>query len=261
MSRRAGNQRRTGPIQRCHTSHSSCAPTTVTLRVLSLGPAVPIDAAVARWRQEMLDDAAGAGPSGRSGSPHGATGTLLRQRIWDPIAHYLGDAQRVFVVPDGALNLVPFAALPAGGGRYLLDDGPVIHYLSSERDLVAGAGDTPRFGAGLLAVGGPAFAVAPTRPPSRAGVASSASSSGPATTPFAGASSNCITFGSMQFDELPASRREAQTVASLWQQFGRLDNVNDGDSRVCSERMQLRAHLKDWGPAGAFSTSRRTDSS
>ena len=216
--------------------------------VLSLGPAVPIDAAVARWRQEMLDDAAGAGPSGRSGSPHGATGTLLRQRIWDPIAHYLGDAQRVFVVPDGALNLVPFAALPAGGGRYLLDDGPVIHYLSSERDLVAGAGDTPRFGAGLLAVGGPAFAVAPTRPPSRAGVASSASSSGPATTPFAGASSNCITFGSMQFDELPASRREAQTVASLWQQFGRLDNVNDGDSRVLLGANATEGAFKRLGP-------------
>ena len=168
---------------------------------------------------------------------------LLRQWIWDPIARHLGDAQRVFVVPDGALNLVPFAALPLRGGRYLLEDGPVIHYLSSERDLVAGAANAPRFGAGMLAVGGPAFAVAPARSPSATGVAPSTSSAGSTTTPFAGASSNCVTYGSMLFEALPASRREAQTVASLWQQY-----ASDGDGRVLLGADATESAFKRLGP-------------
>ena len=40
-------------------------------------------------------------------------GNVLRQMIWDPIGAHLPDATRVFVVPDGAIGLVPFAALPA----------------------------------------------------------------------------------------------------------------------------------------------------
>ena len=59
------------------------------------------------------------------------------------------DAARVFIVPDGALSLVPFAALPVGERSFLLERGPVIHYLSAERDLVSS-----RIGIG--AAGGPA---------------------------------------------------------------------------------------------------------
>ena len=40
-------------------------------------------------------------------------GDVLRQMIWDPIGAHLRDATRMFVVPDGAIGLVPFAALPA----------------------------------------------------------------------------------------------------------------------------------------------------
>ena len=39
---------------------------------------------------------------------------LLRQTVWDPIAAHLSGAKRVFVVPDGALNLVNLSGLPAG---------------------------------------------------------------------------------------------------------------------------------------------------
>ena len=46
----------------------------------------------------------------------------------------------------------------AARGRYLLDDGPVIHYLSAERDLVPADGPFVESRRGLLAVGGPAFA-------------------------------------------------------------------------------------------------------
>ena len=51
---------------------------------------------------------------------------------------------------------MPFAALPVGHQSYLLEVGPVIHYLSAERDLLPSSGAPLRDG-GLLAVGGPAF--------------------------------------------------------------------------------------------------------
>jgi hypothetical protein len=37
---------------------------------------------------------------------------------------------------DGTLNLLSLAALPVGRTGYLIDQGPVIQYLSAERDLV-----------------------------------------------------------------------------------------------------------------------------
>ena len=64
-------------------------------------------------------------------------GDALRQTIWDPIAAHLRDATRVFVVPDGAIGLVPLAALPAKDTSYLLEHWPPISYLSTERDLAA----------------------------------------------------------------------------------------------------------------------------
>src|SRR4029453_17512993 len=64
-------------------------------------------------------------------------GDVLRQMIWDPIGAHLRDATRVFVVPDGAIGLVPLAALPAKGTSYLIEHLPPISYLSAERDLAA----------------------------------------------------------------------------------------------------------------------------
>ena len=60
----------------------------------------------------------------------------LRRQIWDPLSAHLSHATRVFVVPDGALHLVSLAALPTAASSYLVETGPVIHYLSAERDLV-----------------------------------------------------------------------------------------------------------------------------
>ena len=47
----------------------------------------------------------------------------------------LGGAQRLFISPDGALNLVPFAALQDENGRYLVESHE-ISYLTSGRDLL-----------------------------------------------------------------------------------------------------------------------------
>jgi tetratricopeptide (TPR) repeat protein len=120
-----------------------------------LGLARDIDAVVSRWRAETMG-VLGASSVSDAESSYRAAGTALRQQVWDPLREHLKDVSMVFVVPDGTLNLVTFAALPVGQGRYLIDEGQVIHYLSAERDLVANASPFP-IGRGLLAVGGAAF--------------------------------------------------------------------------------------------------------
>ena len=69
--------------------------------------------------------------------PLRATGATLRQRIWDPIAKQLQDVSRVFVGPGWRVGyFVPLTALPVGQTEYFLEEGPAIHYISAERDLV-----------------------------------------------------------------------------------------------------------------------------
>lgn len=55
--------------------------------------------------------------------------------VMRPIRKLLGDGRRLFLSPDGALNLVPFAALVDERGRYLVEDYS-ISYLTSGRDLL-----------------------------------------------------------------------------------------------------------------------------
>jgi len=208
--------------------------------VVPLASAATIDALVANWRQAMIADITRpAGVSEPVPSFHSA-GISLRRRIWDPIAPKLGGAERIFVVPDGTLNLVPFAALPTEGGRYLLESRRVIHYFSAERDLVTTDISPAARGSGLLAVGGPAFDDASSfraALPSKPAIASSlrkADEASRTASPEAkradlpasqaasvrGSPSNCVSFRSMRFKALPASRAEAESVTSLWRQFG-----------------------------------------
>ena len=128
----------------------------------------------------------------------------LRQQVWDPLVAHLSNPTRLFVVPDGALHLVSFAALPIAVSQYLVETGPVIHYLSAERDLVPAEGGTLA-GRGLLALGGPAF---DDSSPGR--VASGAS--------FRSTRSACHEFQSLRFDPLPASLKEVDDVVTLWNQ-------------------------------------------
>ena len=125
--------------------------------VVLLGAAQRIDSLVSQWRTDIAAEARTSTPaSGESARSSRMSGLALRTSVWDRLTPHLDNASRVFIVPDGALSLVPFAALPVGQRSYLLERGPVLHYLSAERDL-APPTDTPAVGQGLLALGGPAY--------------------------------------------------------------------------------------------------------
>jgi CHAT domain-containing protein len=187
--------------------------------VVPLGPAADLDAEIARWRKQVTAVAfAGGRSTTRAEAALRQSGDRLRAKIWDPLASRLGDASRVFIVPDGPLHLVTWDALPASGTRYLIERAPLLHYLSAERDLVAGEQDAR--GRGLLLVDSPVFNEAPTlaarvedgtpaREPKPMGA-------GIESTVFRGLRSGCGDFRSMTFDPLPASAREAATIEGIW---------------------------------------------
>ncbi|MEO8699740.1 MAG: CHAT domain-containing protein [Kofleriaceae bacterium] len=112
--------------------------------LVDLGPIEPIDRAVAALRTALADPASDAAKPGRA----------LDQLVMEPIRAHVGDAHQLFVAPDGALNLVPFAAMRDARGHYLVESY-LITYLTTGRELLRGARTAPR-GAALV-IGAPAF--------------------------------------------------------------------------------------------------------
>jgi CHAT domain-containing protein/Flp pilus assembly protein TadD len=183
-----------------------------------LGEAARIDEAVAAYRRHMLKLAASGVPAGDSDrTQYGIVAGALTEQIWKPVAPWLAGLQRILIVPDGALNLVSFAGLPAGDERYLVEDVE-IHYLNSVRAGV----DTSfgvKHGSGLLALGDPDFDASPQS--RRAACASS----GGATAMFAGVTarnvrSSCPGVAGVRLAPLPGTERELSELTRLWTQRG-----------------------------------------
>ncbi len=179
------------------------------IRVYDLGEAKPIDDLVtaARASADLEAEGGGAG-SLRNERSYRETAADLRKRIWDPLHAELGDAQLALVVPDGLLNLIPFAGLPDGEG-YLVEHGPVIHMLTSERDLIpAEAGVKKK---GLLAVGNPSFNLA--------GVAAPQGT-------LRGGEVSCSQFHDMEFTPLPGSAAEVEDIHSAWMHWNHSEKAS-----------------------------------
>lgn len=165
-------------------------------RMVPLGDSASIDALIRTLRKQVLDEAQSGGRAPKlSEAAYRRTGDELRGRIWDPLSQDLSGIRRVFIVADGQLNLTNLAALPVGKDSYLIERGPVLHYLSSERDIVRDT--SPVRGEGLLAMGG-------------------WESSAPEHASLRGSLTNCASFQSLQFDPLPGSETEVRQVASIW---------------------------------------------
>ena len=202
--------------------------------IIPLGTAARLESQVIALRRLIARESRTSGVGAtRSEALCRQAGARLRRTVWDPVSAHLVGAKRVFIVPDGALHLVNFAALPVGLSRYLLETAPRIHYLSAERDLVPS--ESQARGRGLLAVGAPAFHESGlfTALQSRKNVPDApALSSAPAFAAFRGLRSACDNFRALQFEELSASAREAGDVAALWQRPGRMLSGTEGDEAV-----------------------------
>lgn len=170
------------------------------VRWIDLGAVTEIDDGVADWKREVVSV-----PGDIRRTPaeqerdYRSVATELRRRAWDPVAEHLGGVRRVFVVPEGSLNLLSLASLPGRTG-YLLEERASIHYLSAERDLVPEAGGV--LGRGILALGGPDYAA------TRGEIAS------------AGTRSGCGTMESLEFSPLPGAVAEVEGIVAMWERAG-----------------------------------------
>lgn len=63
------------------------------------------------------------------------SGQSVDDLIWAPLEPALGKAGKVYVVPDGTLNILPFAALVGKDGKYLIEKTDLF-ILGSSRDLL-----------------------------------------------------------------------------------------------------------------------------
>jgi tetratricopeptide (TPR) repeat protein len=93
---------------------------------VDLGETALIDADLKLWRAALLDP---------DRADVRALGRRVDERVMRPIRKLLGATKRLFISPDGALNLIPFAALVDENNKYLLETYS-LDYLTSGRDLL-----------------------------------------------------------------------------------------------------------------------------
>ncbi|HEX2573755.1 MAG TPA: CHAT domain-containing protein [Polyangia bacterium] len=94
------------------------------IRIADLGPAEPINGAVRRLLLGLSSRAENYLPAAQE----------LYRRVFEPLKPLLGARRRLFMAPDGQLNLIPFDALH-DGARFVADDFDIT-YLCSGQDLV-----------------------------------------------------------------------------------------------------------------------------
>jgi CHAT domain-containing protein len=171
-------------------------------RVIDLGDAKPIEAAVTRMRASANAEAHGGGVgSTRNERAYREAAEELRKLVWDPLQSSIASAELVVLVPDRMLDLVPFASLPDKKG-YLAEGKQIIHTVSSERDLLAQYQPVHR--SGLLAIGSPQFDVAQsTQPPER----------------LREASIPCDALEKVQFGPLEGAAVELHEIDSTWHRW------------------------------------------
>ncbi len=189
-----------------------------TPRVVSLGEADRIDEQVARFRRQLTRPTLSQGRRlGEVEDTCRYEGDILRAMVWDPIRQHLTSSGKVFVIPDGSLNLVGLESLPTGESSYLIEDDLDIWNLSAEREVFTD-GASP-IGQGLLALGDPAF------DDSRVFAAYRSTAEEDPNLPsvhrvngetYRGPTTTCESFGTMAFDSLPASGKEINEIIDLW---------------------------------------------
>ncbi|HQR37944.1 MAG TPA: CHAT domain-containing protein [Blastocatellia bacterium] len=153
---------------------------------VDLGEAEPIDRAIAAFREAAR-------------SPKRFDVRRLGRVLYDlamrPIVPLAGDAGRIVVAPDGALNVVPFAALVDDKGEYLVTRFELV-IVTSGRDLL-------RFGQRSSALGAPVLVADPAFGDA---VAAAATRDG-------GTGGSLL--GEAVFDQLPGTADEARRIERI----------------------------------------------
>jgi CHAT domain-containing protein/Tfp pilus assembly protein PilF len=169
------------------------------IRTADLGPAEPIERA-SQSLHDALEKSGDYLPAARA----------LYELAFQPLQPHLDKARRLFIVPDGQLNLIPFAAL-YDGERFLAEPFDIT-YLTSGKDLLPRSHSLPSRNS-VVVLADPEF-TAPIEP------SATAQTERKSTLRSAALDQFWSSLRSQQADSswvpLPATRREATTIEELF---------------------------------------------
>jgi CHAT domain-containing protein/tetratricopeptide (TPR) repeat protein len=107
------------------------------------GPPQMARVAIGARRLAALVASAGAPSPGNAAAPPAATWRSLYRALVEPVRGWLPQpGGQLTIIPDGSLMRLPFAALTAANGRYLIEDY-ALNYVPAGAFLNAGAGRVP----------------------------------------------------------------------------------------------------------------------
>ena len=117
------------------------------VQLLDIADAGEVDAHIKAYRQEMNR------PATHDDLPRNAKldkeAKALYELIIKPLEPYLDKRQRLFISPDGNLNLIPFEVLRTPDGKYLMEEYR-INYIAAGRDIVRFTDTTTSKGDALI---------------------------------------------------------------------------------------------------------------
>lgn len=117
-----------------------------------LGEAAPLEAAIKAWRTALRDP---------KRTDTNKLGRAVSALLWQPLQPFLAGIEHLLISPDGALNLIPFEALPISSSpglarRYLIEHY-ALSYLTSGRDLLRLQASGPVAASAPLVIADPQF--------------------------------------------------------------------------------------------------------
>ncbi|MFH1220671.1 MAG: CHAT domain-containing tetratricopeptide repeat protein [Candidatus Eisenbacteria bacterium] len=209
-------------------------------RVVDLGESAEIDSVIGTYRSQMLRVAtSGKAPTVVDEQEYRECVQDVYGRTWQPIEEYVSGRDLVFIAPDGALNMISFAALIDKNGNYLIEEYP-IHYLSAGRDLVR-LSDEPPPVSGLLALGAPDYnASASSRLQQPASQETTVTELAYMTT--RNVRSGCGRLSDLSVPPLPGTRKEVELISSEWKKASHEPASIYFGSDASEERFKKEAH-------------------
>jgi CHAT domain-containing protein len=179
-----------------------------------LGAAEPIETAIAAWRTEFAPVDADKRPASKE--PVTDPEQKLRKLIWDKLEPHLDGIHTVVVIPDGALNRLPWAALPGRNeGEFLLHDYALTTAATGQQLYGVLSDPLIETKPELLVVGGIEYDKRPQSPSTESQPSLLAMNS----------RSLMRSENDFGWSKLPGTQVEAKAIAALWGDRGPLNEL------------------------------------